>query len=436
MHARIASVTITLLGLGAVLPLAGADEQPTYELPPIVTAEVALPQRLRVGAHFHVEPEVGTSRFFHVFKLKSDYGTYDVTSRYLLEIREHEVETMSRVVGMDGGPEFFKSLGRSLADIPTGAVKFVLNPVEGVKKVGEGVEKTFKRVGDVFRGRQRTPYEDNDVESVFRGEQKRKLAADLGLDVYSSNPQVQRFLDEIANARAAGSLGVDLASFALPVVGFAAVTAARWRAEATQMLRDMTPAELDRANARTLMDLGIPRPTWSRFLGERWLSPRHKTVITSATKQMNGVEGLTSVLDATESVGDETGALFHEQQAALLSYHHTDKESLRRLFRVRHIVMGETVSGKRVVYLPVDQVYWIEDFASLVDQLMEVGESSGEVFDPLAVPGDVAPPEGFHLYVTGRLTTLSRSKLFERGIVVEEIDRQTAEARALPAPGK
>jgi len=396
--------TLCLLAALAICALgarSGATEEPApYEVAPAVTASAVLPETLRRGPHHEVREEVATYHLLHEFVVTSPYGEYRALSRRLLEIRVHEIETMAGVVGMDGAPEFLRALGNGLAALPTAAAELVIHPESSLRKVGEGIGKTFDRVGDAFKGRRRTPYEDSAVENVFHGDEKRKLAADLGLDVYSTNPQVRRFLDEIASARAGGNLTIDLASFALPVVGYVAVTTAKWRADVDRLLRDRTPAELDRHNAYVLMDLGVPRPRWRAFLGHVWLSPRHKTVITAALKQMEGVEGLEAVLEAATTAQSEVGALMQEQQAVLLAHHHAGGHPFVRLDRFRHLVAGTTEGGEHVLFVPVDLLHWTADLESLADEVRR------------GLPGSR------RLLVTGRVTETARARLARRGFEV------------------
>jgi len=347
------------LGLLAGRP-AIADGESSFEEPPHPKASEALPPRLLKGPNHSVRDDVSMQRFMLRFTMESKLGIQEVTSKRLLDIRAREAEIMSRVVHMKGGSEF--------------------------------------------------------LEDAYYGDEKRKLAADLKLDAYSSSPQVQAFLDRISSARAGGSLGVDLASLALPVVGFMAVTTTRWRADAERLLRDKTPTELTKHNARVLEKLGIAQETRLAFLRHPALSPRHKTVITTALEQMAGAKNLGVVLEATALARDEVGALYHEQQAILLSHWHTDVEALTALERVRHVVIARTAGGNRIAFMPADQVYWMAPFQELADELRTVVGTGT-------------------LYVTGRVTPMAQTQLAQRGLtVIERYKAEEDEGAAWPPP--
>ena len=405
---RAVSCFAVLFALSLIATPLAADEVSPYEAPPKVTAKDVLPEALRKGKHHTVREAVGMDRLHHTYEIESRFGVYRVTSRRMVEIRTREIEVLEKVTQMEGGPEFLKSLGNSLAAIPTGAVELVLDPVDGFKKIGKGLSKTGSRIKDLFAGGRTSKYEGSTGGNAFYGDEQREIAAQLGLDVYTTNPQVREFLREIGGARAAGSLGVDLASLALPVVGFAAVTTAKWQADVTRLLRDKTPLELYRHNAAALRDLGIPRATWEPFMQNRNLSPRHKTTITRSLSEMGKVKGLDAVLAAATLTRDEVGALYHEQQAILLAHVHREGGGLTSLRRVEHVVIGLQPVGREVVFVPVDHVYWMEDFARLAD----------------AIKPATGAKHATRMHVRGRITPMARKELEARGFeLVDDFDR-------------
>ncbi len=385
------------------LPSASADDGP-FEAAPAVNATDVLTAAQRKGPDHVVSDEVGTRRFMHMFRIDSTYGRYDVVSKRLLEIRLREIQTMARVVGMDEVPEFLRSLGGRLAQIPTAAVEIIVDPRDSFRKMGDEIERSFQRLKDLFGDRKGSQYEDSKVRGALIGSEKRRLAAQLGLDVYSTNPKVQEFLNDIATARTAGSAGIDLASYALPVVGYLAVSTARLRADVTRLLRDKTPTELERHNDSRLTELGIAADVRAQFLRHAWLSPRHQTVITAATRELGGLEGLDAVVRAAGMARDEVGALYHEQQAVMLAHFHTEMQPLKKLEAVEHVVLARTDTDAVMVILPADQVYALESFLVFAKSWRE---------RPIAKDATA-----FRILVTGRVTEKAKAAFAELGMEV------------------
>lgn len=405
------SLLIVLLAVGAP-PVRGGEAE--GEPPPALDVGALLAPDVRKGPHHEVLDDVETRGFLARFRMTSPFGEYQVTSRRLLEIRAHEVETLARVTHMKGAPEGLRALGRSLAELPTAAVDLVLHPVDSAKRMGRGVGKTFRRLGDAFGGRRRSRYEDPSGETAFTGDSKRQLADALNLDVYSTNPQVQAFLDRIGRARAAGTLSVDVASLALPVVGFVAVTITGWQADVRRLLRDQTPAELERRNAQTLGRLGIPTPAIRAFLAHAALSPRHETVIAHAAAQLEGAEGRIALLDAARTAVDEVGALYHEQQAVLLTA--GEHGRIVRLERVFHVVLARTQDERVLAYLPYDTVYATPEWSRLLDALAraEIAKTAARRT----------------LHVTGSVSEAARDAARGRGFDVEPVPRPFPRTRS------
>jgi hypothetical protein len=120
-------------------------------------------------------------------------------------------------------------------------------------------------------------------------EAKRKIAYDLGVDVYSSNRVLQNELDGLSKAQALGSLGV---SAAIPYGGGTVVGISRMSQTAgdvNRLLRDETPSGLRNLNERKLQAMGVDRSLTERFLNTTQLSPRHKTMIVASLERLSGV---------------------------------------------------------------------------------------------------------------------------------------------------
>ncbi|MDF1701416.1 MAG: hypothetical protein P1V36_09705, partial [Planctomycetota bacterium] len=205
-----------------------------------------------------------------------------------------------------------------------------------------------------------------DIRKALVAAQKRRLAAELKVDVYSTNPKLQQLLDDVATARYAGEMTVSLASYAIPGgAGTAVYSAASYNADIVQILADKTEEELIAHNGKLLRGLGVHAFVVRKFFETPHLSPRHETSITAAMGTMRGVQGLGAVAEAATEVVDETRALLQEQQALALAYYHQHREPLAELQADGGIVVARTRSGRAVVMGPVD-LLWHDAASSAV----------------------------------------------------------------------
>jgi hypothetical protein len=270
--------------------------------------------------------------------------------------------------------------------------------VGSVEAMGKGVGRTLGRVGDIFGGRKKTENEGSGADDALFGAEKRKLAFELDVDPYSTNSKLQSLLNDVARARGAGRLAVDAASYAIPGGGASvAFSVVKMKDDVKALLRDHTPAELDRINDEKLGKRGVPAFLRRDFVAQRRLSPTHRTSIATAIEKLDGVADASPIVAASLSADDEARAIVRVQQAVLLASHHTAVERLARLDVVGAVVIAFTASGRVVVYAPIDVVPWTEAIEAAVRGV-------------LAIPG-VSAASSRDLYLTGRATPLAEKSL-------------------------
>lgn len=392
-------VVASLLALAAPLAPVRADE--AYEdVAPAVAADILRPEVL-AGPRHRVRPTAEPRDFLYRFEMESDYGVFTAVGRRMVAERAKEVETMAKLLAMDGGGEFMKALGGRVAALPGAAVDLITDPVGSVEAMGKGVERTLGRVGDLFGGRKKTASEKGGLDDALFGQEKRKLAFELDVDPYSTNPRLQTLLDEVARARGAGRLALDAASYAVTGGASVALSVVKMRDDVKGLLRDHTPAELDRVNDERLARRGVAPYLRRSFAAQRWLSPTHRTIIASAISRLEGVADAGAIVAASLTAEDEPSAVVRAQQAMLLAHHHAQREPLRAFDAIGGVVVGFTVSGRVVVYAAVDVVAWTESTDRIARAL-------------LAVDG-VATAPSRDLYVTGLVTPTATAALGRLG---------------------
>jgi len=400
---------LTLASVRALLPLAPrsayGDGDAGYELPaPVATADIVRPEVL-AGPRHKVRPTATPVDFLYLIELESEYGLFKVEGRRRGAECAKEVETMAKLLAMDGGGEFMKSLGGRVSALPTAAVHLVTDPKGSVEAMGKGVERTLGRVGDLFGGRKKLDPERGGGGDARFGQEMRKLAYEFDVDPYSSNTKLQTLLDEVARARGAGRLGLDAASFAVTGGARVALSVVKMRDDVKGLRRDHTPAELDRQNDKKRAKRGVPSSLRREFGAHRSLSPTHRTAITTAVGRLEGVADAGPVVAAALTAEDEPSAVVRVQQARLLAHHHEARERLRVLDVVGGVVVGFTASGGVVVYTAVDGVPW-------------TAGTEGRTRAILAVEG-VATAPSRDLYATGLVTPRAVEALGRLGFAVQ-----------------
>jgi len=366
---------IVTAALASVLLPSPACAEDAFESPPERSATQILGAEHVSGPGYTIREKVVARGFLQHFEVESKFGLYQAGSRRLLEARLREIETMQRLLQMGGASAYVKALENKLVELPTSLVQVAKNPVKAVGNVPKALTKTFGRVGSLMgsagkRGSKGSGLSPDELREGLVAAEKRRLAAELKVDVYSSNPKLQQLLQDVATARYAGELTVSLASMAIPGgAGTALYSTASYNTQILTLLADKTEKELFAHNRATLLRHGAHPFLVDKFMAAPHLSPRHQTTITTAFTALRGVRGADAILQAALEATDEPRALLQEQQAAALAGFHAREEPLVRLHAVGGVVLARTRGGAGVVVAPLDLLWYDAASKQVIDLL-------------------------------------------------------------------
>lgn len=407
----------TLLAFALPMGFAGAADAPSAEPWPPARAAERLDAPRRAGDGYRTRDEGRTEAFLTTWELETDYGLFLCPSNRLLEIRVREVAAIRALLKSAPQDEVVKGLQSRVADVPTAMVRLVEDPVETVEGVAEGAKRTLGRVGDLFGGRKQTKYEGGGADAALFAAEKRKVASELGVDVYSTNSKLQTVLDEVAKARRAGGFGVDLAKLAIPGSAGAALSGLSTTSDLTSVLRDRTPAEIDRMADEAMSKAGVMPQLRRQFLNNRWLSPRHRASIAGALGRLAGVGNPGALVAASVETRSEPQALLHEQQAQHLALLHASADPIVALDSTGGLVAAFTRSGAMHVPVPVDVIALVPEVDAAVDALLAMEGAAAATSRTIWTTGTVTPAaterlkaRGFAVVPDGRLAPAERAR--------------------------
>jgi len=389
-----------------------------FELPPVVRPDQILSTAMLSSGNHRVLDDVLTRENWLEFQIESDFGNFQPPSLAMVSIRIKEIRTLAQAV--DHYNRNNKRLAESLrGQLTVGADSFVqilTSPFSTTSKIvdqfTDNVGQTFQEFGEFqprpeqSSGPNRNVYEQFEPGDPVLASHKRNVASQLDLDVYSSNPRVQDFLDTLAKARGSGQQSAGVVTVSLPDDN--RIRIAGGRVEATiraTMTRD-TVNQLYRRNADALFRAGVNAEVSDTFLTQPMLSPRHKTAITEHLVFLEGVDNRQALVKAASGASTENEAVAYVQVARLLSFYQEQVGALRQLVAAGHVILATTVSGGLIVVLPYDIVYW--------------NESTWNIFTELA---KFADDKGFShrsIVSAGIFTELAHSQLEQRGFDLKQ----------------
>ena len=371
----------------------------SFESPPQIRPDQILPTAMLTSGNHRVLDEVDTKQNFLEFEIESDFGNYRPISVAMLSIRVHEIRTLAQAVDQ------YNRSNEKLADelrgqLTVGADSFVeilTSPINTTSQlVGQftdNVGQTFTEFGEFVP--QTTGANDSNINIYEQFEpgdpvlasHKRNVASQLNLDLYSSNPRVQDFLDTLATARSSGQLSAGIVTISLPSDGQIKVAGGSIAAAVRGAMTQNTIGQLYRRNFDRMTAAGVSEDVANNFLSHPMLSPTHKTEITEHLVFLEGVGNKDALPKAALGTTSENEAVAYVQVARTLASYHERIDPLRELVPAGHIVLATTRSGGIVVVLPFDIIYWDAETQRIFFGLANFAEEKGFRHRGIITPG-------------------------------------------------
>jgi hypothetical protein len=245
-----------------------------------------------------------------------------------------------------------------------------------VTQPAQTIGDTVRGVGHIFGTARATmnatdPHGDKIIASVTGGASaRRKQAFNLGVDPNTSFPPLADQLKRVATASAVGATSANVGmSFVAGPAGYA-IGATGTVGQVRDMLRDKTPADLEKEGRDLLAAMGVSQGTMNAFYANPNLSP--------------------TVAGAANAPSVEMG-FFYRHQAMLIQQYAKRISPVRGFVGVSGAPMLMTTKGT-VSILPVDYLNWSPP-------LTQIASAS----------------HGGELWITGNASPMATSKLSALG---------------------
>src|SRR5271166_6990850 len=359
-----------LVTLDAGLRGVAALGQAPFDPPEVRAASHVVPPALLQGPHYRVGPTVRTFAFMNQYSVTSDYGAFGPPSDARLRRLVREIAAIAELQKIHQSDAFAKATVEAGKGVVQGAQHLINDPVATIGAVPEAVFSVFGRVSEAAKRGGRSKYEDGVAQNLLAVSSfKREYAQKLDVDVYSSNEVLQKELNSIAWASAAGNLTLGAASMATGAVVLQVASGVRTLEQAKSIVNALPATELARRNREALRQMRVPDPVADRFLENRLLSPRHQTVIVEAMKALRGIPGRSAFIQYAARADSEDAALLFQEMAELLADYHRSVAPIQRLDIYLNIPIAYTGQGSAVILLPIDRLLWTERTSGIATSL-------------------------------------------------------------------
>lgn len=391
---------IVICHFNSIMVYAGTAD---YEIPEAISAKDIVPEEILQSDLYSIEDQVVTHGYTNTYRITSSYGNFTAHGNEMLLKLVQEIKAIHELDKIKKSKQFTEGLKEG-AKLPFTFVKnLVTHPVSTVSGIPKGLWRYGSRVGEMATG-DRSEYEDGvGKELILFSAQKRKLAYDLNVDVYSSNTVLQEYLNSVSWATYSGGIAV---TAALRPLGPARFT--KTAQTVNNLIRDNAPEDLNKINRKILKELNVDQNVVEGFEDNLWISPRHATVIVHSLQYMGIKEGASDFIQLVSTSESEEDAFFFQNIAELILHYLENTVEKEVSIIIKNNFALLKVRKHFVFPLLVDNGYWSEFGANLINTF------ETDIRSAYGIDTEIL------LWITGVVSERAEKELRKRNILVAE----------------
>ena len=421
----LALVIITYLATDCMGQKKGFDyDRLTYETPGVLIASDILPPELKSGTKYSVRgvtettTDTGTFGFTHRFEVTSSYGDFEAFCIDMVRIRAHEINVIAVLQDIKKTRSFSKAIKKSRKGPYKKAVDLILDPVDTITGVPKGGWRFIARSGEMVKGGPEGR-EGGHVEALadfFK--LKCRYAYKLGVDVYSTNKELQKELNSMTLAGFASGTGTSLlftkagksaeGLMLKDAENLKIITRTPILEEIDKLLLDNTPDGLEILNREKLKKIVEEDYVIEGFLNHDNYTPRNKTIIVHVLAKMDDIKNRDIFIKQAIIVDNDEIAFIYQRMAEMIYDYHKNVKPVVEIIPVRKMEANYTVDQAIISMLPVDNLYWAEATDLFVSALLQLSKSEDR------------PVKQVIMGITGKATSQAKEVLNGRGIAIKE----------------
>ena len=171
---------------------------------------------IKIGdENYSIQDPVRSDGLLRLYTLGTPYGDLSVHGDQMVKMRIVELRALRDLEKISGSESF----GKALAEAGLSPLKYtgrlITNPAKTVQDTFSGIGNMFDRIGANMNNMGKT--NENAVASLLGvNDQRRKLAARIGVDPYTDYPPLSAKLERLSEAAATGGLTVTGALMVVP----------------------------------------------------------------------------------------------------------------------------------------------------------------------------------------------------------------------------
>jgi hypothetical protein len=402
-----------LLAALCQFPVPSAIGAAKFEVPTNEKASDILPPQLISGSNYRVRNNVVSYGYMHSYMVDSDFGAFEVTGDFALRKLIREIGAIAALREVKKSQAYLDGLKKAASQPVEFGANLMTDPVDTISGVPKGVAQLFANVKTGLTTKAGSG-EDSKVEQALAvSSNKRDLAAQLGVDVYSSNSVLQKELNSVAWATALGSLTLSAALAPVGGPAVAAISITRTSQQLNDVLKEYPPQRLRQMNQEKLQAMGVPTDLATRFLDQPSYTPSQETVMVQSLATLSGARGREAFIQQALTADDEETANFFMNMAETMRGYQSKISPIKEISVYGPLVFAKATNGVVLIPLPLDHGIWTERAGQRV---------------PMAIAAYKAANPGtkkFEAWVTGTVSKLAKEEMAKLGVqVVEKVDKR------------
>lgn len=403
---RASGVMITSAAIMVGSPASMVSAQTQGEQPPVLGASQLLKGQRLTGPNYQIAERVQNDGFLNIYTVTVEGQSYRVAGNAVMRVKLRELAALQRMEALSRTDVYKKALKKGALGPVNTAKNLVTKPVDTVKGIASGVGTFFSGVGHSMFGGASNQEEGVLKTMVGFDVAKRKFAYQFGIDPYTTFPPVKKRLDDIAWAGVGGGLTVSAGFAAIPGTGGTVVSSTKSSDALNRMLRDNTPAELKKINARKLRLMDVHPSVAEIFLEHPNFSPSEKTRLVDALASI-AANGRSYFIQRASQVRNETMAIFIRRWAQMMAAYNRRVKPIHNIVRVGRAPFGQRADGILVGLFPIDHLVWTGAIAQRHASNMK------------SIPG-ISGITGGEIWLEGTLSPKAKQVLKAQNWVVKE----------------
>ena len=372
--ARVLFVTAVLS-----VPTMAAD----YEEPVILKASDVVSAEILGNEFYKVDPQVVNDGFMNLYQVESRFGKWEVSSTNLLDVRLNEIRAMVDMQMIDENDLRMDAAADDVNELKEGATQLVNDPKGAMEGAASGVKKMFKLGGEAWRSRHtkedESKWENAGKLVVGYDKAKREFAGQLGVDPYSTNPDLHKELDRLATAASQGGAATMIVKAVIPG-GLGLIVSATGMSQAlNELVITSSETELRIINRDKLTAMNIDPELIELFLDDSKSTATQKTYITGSLENMVDTKSRENFIAFAIGPPADDVAVFRSKSATMYAQYHKEKAKIDRFELAGNFVFAVDVNNALVVQAPVDHLLWTPELENVLQALENAREKQGKI---------------------------------------------------------